>query len=59
MRRKTLSLLAVTLWMLLININLMNEENREDILSVILPMCTEENSVRQPHSYLPSLISYI
>ena len=37
----------------------MNEENREDILSLIISMCAEVNSVHQPHSYLPSLISYI
>ena len=39
--RRSLSLLAVTFWILLINTNLMNEEKGEDTLSMMLSMVRE------------------
>lgn len=41
MRRRTLSLLAATSWMLLIIISLTNEEKGEDTLSLMLCMVAE------------------
>ena len=60
--RRTLSLFAVTLLVLLINIDLMNEEKGEDTLSVMISMVPEGlekkfDSVHQAHLYLPSLNS--
>lgn len=41
MRKRTLPLFAVTSWILLINISLMNEKKGEDTLSMMISMVAE------------------